>query len=72
MHQGRRAIPHGHRTHAYGSPPPTLGAATSRSEQMPRTNRLRLVGLLSRLLERQLGHPLTVREEDGDDIDRTL
>ena len=51
------------------SPPPTSRPKSTLWEQLPQPNRQRLLGLLSRLIERQLELGSVPGKEDGDDLD---
>jgi hypothetical protein len=73
----RKLVCHVHRLHpiraaAQRSPPPTKALARSRWEQLPPTNRHRLLHLLGRLIERQLGQqaPCLLADQEEAEHDR--
>ena len=73
--QGAKASPHQEggtscpTPHPSQFPPPTSRPASTLWEQLPQPNRKRLLGLLSRLLERQLEPRSVLSKEGSDDLD---
>jgi hypothetical protein len=67
----RKAVSHVQFLAQHGSPPPDSRQATSLWEELPPTNRQRLLWLLSHLLERQLEWSSAPGKEDGDELDNS-
>ena len=55
----------------HGSPPPACKSSSSPWEDLPQTNRQRLLWLLSQLLQRQLEPRSVTEKEDGDERDES-
>lgn len=65
----RKAVSHVQSLTQHGSPPPDSSQGISRWEELPPTNRQRLLWLLSHLLERQLEWSSAPGKEDDDELD---
>jgi hypothetical protein len=70
-HSVRKAVSHVQSLTQHGSPPPISRQAISQWEDLPQTNRQRLLWLLSHLLERQLEPGSATEKEDGDERDKS-